>query len=435
MRDFFWSPYGCNDRPNLDMRNIFAGSHTEHRWRCSKSEGGNGSHHLSSSKKHMLIHPTRTFPSSRPLTKGLWECNGERRAAWLRVSVKSTHSVVWHSMAVAAATQNLLLPFAPFSCTISRRSSSSAIVRLLHLPNSGANSSRWRRTRGSRWRWRSSRTVRSLVVAAPAVGMVQAGGDMVVELVVGVAGGLILLSAIAVGLSIACHPLWLVRWVQKFQPRVLYLAPTNEKVIALTLDDGPHAHITPQLLETLKDNESRATWFIIGKHMDPYPYLVERIYAEGHEVGNHTMYDVASWRLSKEEFEEQLMSTESRIKKYFHHDANGNLIKWFRPGHGFYNESILKTCEAHGYRVALGSIFPLDHMFQKQAKLLVQNVLWRVHPGAVIILHDRVPQWEQTPEVLRMLLPKLRKRGYKIVTLSELLHLQGDVDTKNPVLD
>ncbi len=201
MRDFFWSPYGCNDRPNLDMRNIFAGSHTEHRWRCSKSEGGNGSHHLSSSKKHMLIHPTRTFPSSRPLTKGLWECNGGRRAAWLRVSVKSTHRVVWHSMAVAAATLNLLLPFAPFSCTISRRSSSSAIVRLLHLPNSGANSSRWRRTRGSRWRWRSSRTVRSLVVAAPAVGMVQAGGDMVVELVVGVAGGLILLSAIAVGLS------------------------------------------------------------------------------------------------------------------------------------------------------------------------------------------------------------------------------------------
>ncbi|CAK9858372.1 unnamed protein product [Sphagnum jensenii] len=424
MRDFFWSPYGCNDRPNLDMRNVFAGSHTEHRWRCSKSEGGNGSHHLNSSKKHMLIHPTRTFPSSRPLTKGLWECNGGRRAAWLRVSVKCAHGVVWQSMAVPAATQNLLLPFAPFFCTISRRSSSSAIARLLHLPNSGANSSRWRRTRGSRWRW-SSRTVRSLVVAAPAVGMVQAGGDMVVELVVGVAGGLILLSAIAVGLSIACHPLWLVRWVQKFQPRVLYLAPTNEKVIALTLDDGPHAHITPQLLETLKDNESRATWFIIGKHMDPCPYLVERIYAEGHEVGNHTMYDVASWRLSKEEFEEQLMSTESRIKKYFHHDANGNLIKWFRPGHGFYNESILKTCEAHGYRVALGSIFPLDHMFQKQAKLLVQNVLWRVHPGAVIILHDRVPQWEQTPEVLRMLLPKLRKRGYKIVTLSELLHLQG----------
>ncbi|CAK9191337.1 unnamed protein product [Sphagnum troendelagicum] len=333
--------------------------------------------------------------------------------------------VVWHSMAVAAATQNLLLPFAPLSCTISRRSSSSAIARLLHLPNSGANSSRWRRTRGSRWRWRSSGTVRRLVVAAPVVGRVQARGDMVVELVVGVAGGLILLSAIAGGLSIACHPLWLVRWVQKFQPRVLYLAPTNEKVIALTLDDGPHAHITPQLLETLKDNESRATWFIIGKHMDPCPYLVERIYAEGHEVGNHTMYDVASWRLSKEDFEEQLMSTESRIKKYFHHDANGNLIKWFRPGHGFYNESILKTCEAHGYRVALGSIFPLDHMFQKQAKLLVQNVLWRVHPGAVIILHDRVPQWEQTPEVLRMLLPKLRKRGYKIVTLSELLHLQG----------
>jgi hypothetical protein len=103
-------------------------------------------------------------------------------------------------MAVAAATQNLLLPFADFSSTISHRSSSSAIAKLLHLPNSGADS-RWRRRRGSRWRWRSSRTVRSLVVAVPAVGIVQAGGDMIVELVVGVAGGLILLSAIAGGLS------------------------------------------------------------------------------------------------------------------------------------------------------------------------------------------------------------------------------------------
>ncbi|KAG0572669.1 hypothetical protein KC19_VG115500 [Ceratodon purpureus] len=250
--------------------------------------------------------------------------------------------------------------------------------------------------------------------------MANVQGNMVLTAVAVALGSLILAMVVFLGLSILCHPLWIVRWTQKLQPHILYLKPTQDKLVALTLDDGPHRHITPHLLDILKENDCKATWFLIGKHMDMCPEVVERIHAEGHEVANHMMDDVASWYLAKEEFEEHLVQCDLRLKNYFRLNSSGQPIKWFRPGHGFYNPQILRTCDYHGYRVALGSLYPMDHMFEKQAKLVVKNLLWRIHPGAVIILHDRVPQWEQTPQVLTLLLPELRSRGYKIVTLSEL---------------
>jgi peptidoglycan/xylan/chitin deacetylase (PgdA/CDA1 family) len=243
-------------------------------------------------------------------------------------------------------------------------------------------------------------------------------------------GSLLIAVLVLLGLSIFCHPLWVVRWTQKLQPHVLYLKPIQEKIVALTLDDGPHAHITPQLLDILRENDCKATWFVIGNHMEPCPEIVERILAEGHEVANHMMDDVASWTLSKRKFEAQLVECDNRLKNFFHYNSSGQPLKWFRPGHGFYNPQILQTCKEHGYRIALGSLYPMDHMFVKQAKLLAQNMLWRIHPGAIIILHDRVPQYAQTPEVLRLLLPELKKRGYKIVTLSELDGFMGNTELK-----
>ncbi|KAG0595157.1 hypothetical protein M758_UG144400 [Ceratodon purpureus] len=129
--------------------------------------------------------------------------------------------------------------------------------------------------------------------------MANVQANMVLTAVALALGSLILAVVIFLGLSIICHPLWIVRWTQKLQPHILYLKPTQEKLVALTLDDGPHRHITPHLLDTLKENNCRATWFLIGKHMDMCPEVVERIHAEGHEVANHMMDDVASWYLSK----------------------------------------------------------------------------------------------------------------------------------------
>ncbi|KAI5061057.1 hypothetical protein GOP47_0023562 [Adiantum capillus-veneris] len=220
------------------------------------------------------------------------------------------------------------------------------------------------------------------------------------------------------------QPKWAVRCAQKRWPNVLFFQPTRDPVVALTIDDGPHDDITPEILEILKENDCKATWFIIGSNMDRCPEIVRQIYSEGHEVGNHTMHDVASWRLPLEEFEEQLLSVDRRLNDLYFEDNHDRKIKWFRPGHGFFTEKMLHVAERHGYRTALGSLFPLDTLFTSQGENIAKYLLWRVHYGDIIILHDRAPQRLQTAKALRILLPKLRERGFSVVTLSELLKLQ-----------
>ncbi|XP_024532843.1 uncharacterized protein LOC9640714 isoform X2 [Selaginella moellendorffii] len=182
-------------------------------------------------------------------------------------------------------------------------------------------------------------------------------------------------------LTLAVHPTWLVRIVQTRQRRVLFLDQRREKhelLVALTLDDGPHRDITHELLDILEENHSKATWFLIGSNMDKCPEVVERIYKEGHEVGNHTMYDCASWRLSPEEFTAQLLATERRLEPFFRKGEDGKPWKWFRPGHGFYNREMIDLVEGYGYKLVLGSLYPLDTLFRNKGKLIAKYLLWRL---------------------------------------------------------
>ncbi|XP_057823726.1 uncharacterized protein LOC131035954 isoform X2 [Cryptomeria japonica] len=229
-----------------------------------------------------------------------------------------------------------------------------------------------------------------------------------------------LFTFVFAGFSIAVQPTWMVRWFQKRVPNVLFIKSTQKRIVALTIDDGPHRGITEEILDILKQNGCRSTFFIIGSNMDNSPELVRRIVAEGHEVGNHTMHDVASWSLSPDVFKKQLLEVDDRLKNYFITDATQTPIKWFRPGHGFYTRKMIQIAKASGYRTALGSLFPLDTLFSNMGKHIAKYLLWRVHPGAIIILHDREPQAKQTAEVLRILLPRLKACGYSVVTLSEL---------------
>lgn len=240
-----------------------------------------------------------------------------------------------------------------------------------------------------------------------------------------------LLAFVAWGLSLAMQPTWVVRWAQKHWPNVLFMKSTRAPIVALTIDDGPHKDITPELLKILKENNCRATWFIIGSNLDECPDLVAQIHSEGHEVGNHTMYDLPSWRLPPEEFESQLLAVDRRLDDYYFKDNNGRQIKWFRPGHGFFTKKMLQITEAHGFRTALGSLFPLDTLFTNQGEHIAKYLLWRIQSGAIIILHDRGPQKVQTAKALRILLPNLKKRGFSVVTLSELLDLK--TDTVKPI--
>lgn len=249
-------------------------------------------------------------------------------------------------------------------------------------------------------------------------------------------GGLALVvisAASVVAVAVVFQPRWLLKIVRKQMPHIFFDHVTKDPMVALTIDDGPNGETTHQILDILRQSDAKATFFLIGQNIDKYPELRDRMYAEGHELGNHTMEDVASWRLRPADFERTLLEVDARLQGFFHHDENGSSMKWFRPGHGWYTRQIRHTIQRHGYRLALGSVYPVDPLFKQKGGPIASYCLWKIYPGAVIVLHDRPQQLNQTIEVLSKMLPELKKRGYQVVTLSQLLKGKDNVTKENPL--
>lgn len=219
------------------------------------------------------------------------------------------------------------------------------------------------------------------------------------------------------GLAIWLQPEWLIARLRKRSPEVLYSVETDEPVVALTIDDSPDAQHSAEILELLNRHQSRATFFMITGRIPGNEGVVQRMVEEGHELGNHLTRDEPSIALSNEEFERELVKADKVLSQYAH-------VVWVRPGSGWYNQEMLATIKKRGYRTALGSVYPYDPQIGF-AWYMAQYVLWKVRPGAVIVLHDYLRRGQRTIRALEIILPKLAERGYRVVTLSELAAVNG----------
>lgn len=209
-----------------------------------------------------------------------------------------------------------------------------------------------------------------------------------------------------------CVPPWVVRSIAANNPGCLYNVRRADKTIALTIDDGPDPATTPELLRLLAKHNARATFFLISNNVRGNSSLVTRMVREGHEIGNHFTRNEASIGLSPREFDRSFLGADSVLRRYAR-------VRWVRPGSGHYNQRMLRTFRQHRYRCALGSIYPFDPQIPVPA-FSAWVVRRNVRPGAVIILHDGGYRGRNTAKTLRRILPELKKRGYRVVTLSEL---------------
>jgi len=220
-----------------------------------------------------------------------------------------------------------------------------------------------------------------------------------------------LLAAI-VALLTSCIPAPVVEGIAAGNPGCLYSVPRSDKVVALTLDDGPDSATTPGLLKILAENNARATFFLISGNLPGNDTLVDRLVREGHEIGNHFSKNEASIALSPREFVRSFLAADSALRKFAP-------VRWVRPGSGHYNKRMIGTFREHGYYCALGSVYPFDPQipFPSYAFWLVRR---SVRPGSIIILHDGGYKGRNTIKTLQAVLPDLARRGYRVVTLSEL---------------
>ncbi len=203
--------------------------------------------------------------------------------------------------------------------------------------------------------------------------------------------------------------------------RVVWRRHSGEPRIALTFDDGPHPVYTPQILDILKEHGATGTFFLIGRHVERFPEIARRIVREGHEIANHTYSHPLLMRLSDDQVKTEIAKTHQLLT-----GLNGQRPRFLRPPMGLFSKRILDLIEGQGYRALVGDVYPRDSHRPGKSKI-VQRILQRGQAGSIIILHDGgntdVVDRTQTVEAVREVIPKLKQRGFDLVTLSAMFDL------------
>lgn len=186
--------------------------------------------------------------------------------------------------------------------------------------------------------------------------------------------------------------------------------------IALTFDDGPHPIYTPMILDILKENDIKATFFMIGENIELYGDVAARVLNEGHEIGNHTFSHPHIINTSQNELLEEILACDSSI-----YSISEYKTKLFRPPEGVVENNTSELAEKFDYSIILWSIDTRDWA-KTPTNEIVENVLKNTEGGDIILMHDYVSHPSPTPEALKQIIPALKNKGYEFVTISELIY-------------
>ena len=186
-----------------------------------------------------------------------------------------------------------------------------------------------------------------------------------------------------------------------------------DKSIYLTFDSGYEAGNMGTILDTLKENNVKATFFITSHYLNTASEYVERMINEGHIVGNHTVNHKSMPRISDEEIEKEVMTLHQAVYEKF-----GYEMKYIRPPKGEFNQRTLKKCEQLGYKTVMWSFAYCDWDEKKQPSHEEgkNKILENLHNGEIMLLHSNS---KTNSEILGDMIKEIRNQGYEFKTLDE----------------
>ena len=190
----------------------------------------------------------------------------------------------------------------------------------------------------------------------------------------------------------------------------------ESKMIALTFDDGPNYN-TNKVLDVLEEHDVPATFFVLGSKIKGNEHIIQRIKDGGSEIGNHTYNHKILTRLEENEITKEIDSTSKEI-----YDVTGEYPKLLRPSYGIVNKKVKTIVDAP---IIIWNIDTLDWKYHNSKKI-VGRVLSKVKDGDIILMHD---VYSSTANALKIIIPKLKERGYIFVTVSELFYYK-DIELK-----
>jgi peptidoglycan/xylan/chitin deacetylase (PgdA/CDA1 family)/uncharacterized membrane protein YbhN (UPF0104 family) len=256
-------------------------------------------------------------------------------------------------------------------------------------------------------------------------------GASALAIAAGTAVGLVVGSALAgwagwAVFGVVCMLVLVWAWAS-FTPnsplfgRVVTGRGTNDRVLALTFDDGPSSEWTPPVLDALRDSGARATFFVLGRNVEAHPELVRRISDEGHEIASHG-YDHALLTFASEaDVERQLERTERSLAGALGEPPRTRL---FRAPHGFRNPFVARATSRRGYEV-VGWTKGVWDTAKPGVEAIVRRTIGGFRPGGILLLHDADGSGagadrSQTAEAVPEIVERAHAAGYELVTVSEL---------------
>lgn len=181
----------------------------------------------------------------------------------------------------------------------------------------------------------------------------------------------------------------------------IWKIPNDNKTVYLTFDDGPTEKVTRKILEVLKNEKVKASFFCVGKNVEKYPDLFACIKAEGHAVGNHTNTHLNGWKTNKKQYLDDVEEANKLIKS--------NL---FRPPYGKLNWRSKKDLQRK-YKIVMWDVAGGDFDQYLSIKDVVKNIINNVNPGSIVVLHDNQKFMAKTVEALPIIIKELKAKKYR----------------------
>lgn len=188
-------------------------------------------------------------------------------------------------------------------------------------------------------------------------------------------------------------------------PNVTWKVKTNDKVLYLTFDDGPHPSITPMVLSILEEYNAKATFFCVGDNVTKYPEIFNDIINKGHTVGNHTFNHIKGWQSTNQSYINNIKKAAEVIPS--------NL---FRPPYGRIKPSQIKLLK-NDYRIIMWSILTRDYDKSLNPYTALKHLNKLTKPGDVVVFHDSEKAKENMLVMLKGMLQHFNQQQYRFKAL------------------
>lgn len=204
----------------------------------------------------------------------------------------------------------------------------------------------------------------------------------------------------------------LIKWLF---PDYVWDLPNPNNSVYLTFDDGPNPEITPWILDLLKRNDIKATFFCVGENIKKQPELARQIVNEGHIIANHTYNHLNGWKTQTDQYLQNIQLCEKTIEKIIPDITSQS--KLFRPPYGKITKEQSRSLRKTGYQIIMWDVLTADFDVKISREKCLENATKHTVSGSIIVFHDNPKAFENLQYTLPKTIDFLKEKGFRMESL------------------